>query len=73
MMRKALLSDTELSAVRRVGGVELCRMRTGGTRDGRRKLWMMYPVHHIGSVEIGGRREAEPCKRGACKRGRGGL
>ena len=60
MMRKALLSDTELSAERRVGGVELWRMRTGSTRDGRRKLWMMHPVPHIVTVEIGGGREIEP-------------
>ena len=72
-MRKALLCDTELSAVRRVGGVELCRMRTGSTRDGRRKLWMVYPVHHIGTVEIGRGWEIEPCKGWACKGGRSRL
>lgn len=47
---KALLSDTELPAERRFSGVELCGMRTGGARDRRRKLGVVHPVHHIGTV-----------------------
>ena len=73
MMRKALLSDTELSPKRRVSGVELRRMRTGTTRDGRGKLGMMHPVSHVRSVEIRGGRETEPCKRRGCKGRRSGL
>jgi hypothetical protein len=73
MMRKSLLSDTELSAKRRVSGVELRRVPTGSTRNSRRKLGMMYPVYRVGNVEIGGGREIEPSKGGRLKGRRSGL
>jgi len=73
MVRKALLSDTELSAERRVSRVELRRVPTGSTRDGGRKLGMMHPVSHVVTVKIGGGREAEPGEGGCCIGRRSGL